>query len=539
MPAAWAGHEQWRVLETGFGAGMNFLATWRAWKEDPARPRLLHFASIEARPVSADELLHSAANFPELLELARQLARQWYGLLPGFHRMSFEDGHVLLTLCVGAAPEMLGQLAFEADSVSLDGAAFPAKSLARLCRRGTRIVVRSATEERLRSLATCGFSVDHARGCATWDPPWEPRRGPAAVRAKAGTCAVIGAGLAGASVAASLARRGWKVLVVEAAGGPASGASGLPAGLLAPHQSPDDNLLSRLSRAGVRATLCQAEAVLPPDAWGASGVLEHRSEDPRPPPHADDAGACWTRAAASPDGAPAWWHEKAAWIRPRALVRALLQHPAIECRAHTRVRRLVPAGAAWSLEAFDGAEIARVNLVVAAAAFDSLSFLPLALPLHPVRGQVSWSHDIPPGMPAFPLNGNGHFLPRVPIEGGDAWLCGSTYGRGDTQRDERAQDHMANLERLRTLLPSAALALEPQFTQRLVQAWTGVRCASSDRRPLVGPIAPGLWVSTAMGSRGLTFALLCGELVAARLHAEPLPLEKRLADAIGVERVLS
>jgi tRNA 5-methylaminomethyl-2-thiouridine biosynthesis bifunctional protein len=35
-----------------------------------------------------------------------------------------------------------------------------------------------------------------------------------------------------------------------------------------------------------------------------------------------------------------------------------------------------------------------------------------------------------------------------------------------------------------------------------------------------------------MGSRGLTFAALCGELLAARLHGEPLPLEQRQADAL-------
>ena len=39
-----------------------------------------------------------------------------------------------------------------------------------------------------------------------------------------------------------------------------------------------------------------------------------------------------------------------------------------------------------------------------------------------------------------------------------------------------------------------------------------------------------------MGSRGLTFAALCGELLAARLHGEPLPLERRLADALDTER---
>jgi tRNA 5-methylaminomethyl-2-thiouridine biosynthesis bifunctional protein len=40
-----------------------------------------------------------------------------------------------------------------------------------------------------------------------------------------------------------------------------------------------------------------------------------------------------------------------------------------------------------------------------------------------------------------------------------------------------------------------------------------------------------------MGSRGLTFAVLCAELLAARLHGEPLPLERRLATALDVSRL--
>ena len=60
LPAAWAGQPQWRVLETGFGFGLNFLVTWAAWKADPARPRLLHFVSVEAYPASADDLLRAA-----------------------------------------------------------------------------------------------------------------------------------------------------------------------------------------------------------------------------------------------------------------------------------------------------------------------------------------------------------------------------------------------------------------------------------------------------------------------------------------------
>jgi tRNA 5-methylaminomethyl-2-thiouridine biosynthesis bifunctional protein len=106
-------------------------------------------------------------------------------------------------------------------------------------------------------------------------------------------------------------------------------------------------------------------------------------------------------------------------------------------------------------------------------------------------------------------------------------------------RDERAEDHAANLARLEVLSPALAQALQPQFADGSVQAWTGVRCASADRRPLVGQLAPGLWIAAAMGSRGLSFGVLAGELLAARLHGEPLPIERKLADALDAARQLT
>jgi tRNA 5-methylaminomethyl-2-thiouridine biosynthesis bifunctional protein len=89
---------------------------------------------------------------------------------------------------------------------------------------------------------------------------------------------------------------------------------------------------------------------------------------------------------------------------------------------------------------------------------------------------------------------------------------------------------------VREVMPRAAQVMEGAFERREIQGWSGVRCASRDRRPLLGALAPGLWVSTAMGSRGLTFAALCAELMAARLHREPLPLEERLAQALDLSR---
>jgi tRNA 5-methylaminomethyl-2-thiouridine biosynthesis bifunctional protein len=182
--------------------------------------------------------------------------------------------------------------------------------------------------------------------------------------------------------------------------------------------------------------------------------------------------------------------------------------------------------------------MAEAALIVVAAAHESASLLDNRLQLNPVRGQVTWAPhgDDAALLPPFPVNGHGHFLPRVPLVDRDAWITGSTYGRGDADESLRRADDAANLERVRQVLPRAAQAAEAALQRRETRSWSGVRCASMDRRPLAGELEPGLWVSTAMGSRGLTFAALCGELIAARLHGEPLPLEARLAQALDARR---
>jgi tRNA 5-methylaminomethyl-2-thiouridine biosynthesis bifunctional protein len=568
LPAAWAHQPQWRILETGFGLGLNFLAAWRAWKDDPQRPRLLHFVSTEAWPVAAADLLRSAAAYRELVPLAQALAEQWYGLVAGVHRLVFEDGRVLLTLYVGDVKNGLRER-FNADSVFLDGfdpernAAMwdpqTLKAVSRHCRPGSRLATWTVAGDIRRRLAQCGFAVQKADGLApkrhclagVFAPAWQPKGLTPDPTGVPGHCVVVGSGLAGASAAASLARRGWRVTVLDAADAPAAGASSLPAGLLTAHFSVDDNLLSRLSRRGVRVTLQQARTFLRRGLdWDFTGVLEHRigelPGDVRGSgTSTPEAALAWSRSADAHQKAAAglepdtvaYWHELAGWIKPAALVNAWLAQPGVAWRGNARVERICRSDSAWRLCDGRGRELERGDLVIVAAAHESAALLEGKLELQPVRGQVSWGEQDPQQMfPPFPINGNGHFIPDVLIGKSKAWLCGSTYGRGETELAPRRADHQENLTRLGSLLPAVEEQLASMFSAGVVKAWTGVRCASVDRRPYLGELEPGLWVSTAMGSRGMTFAALCAELLAARVHGEPLPLERRLADALDITR---
>nr|WP_315242523.1 tRNA (5-methylaminomethyl-2-thiouridine)(34)-methyltransferase MnmD [uncultured Albidiferax sp.] len=534
LPAAWSDQPQWRILETGFGLGLNFLVTWAGWRADPQRPHVLHFVSIEAWPASAEDLLRSLPTDPELQPLAVQLHAQWWGLTPGFHRLVFEDGQVVLTLCIGDAQAMLREMAFEADSVFLDGFSpqrnpdiwnlHTLKAVARRCRRGTRVATWTIARAVRDGLVQCGFAVQKTPGVppkrdnlqGQFNPAWEPRKAEATAPMLPSHCIVIGAGLAGAAVAASLARRGWKVTVLDAADAPAAGASGLPGGLLAPLVSQDDNLASRLSRCGVRSTLQQSQALLEINQdWQPSGVQEKQT-----------------------DGEPLW-HAHAGWIKPARLVQAWLAHPRITWQGGTQVDKLQATLEGWQVLGAQGQVLAQAPLVVVAAGITSRAITGTELPLQAIRGQVSIGPRGNEVLPPYPANGHGSFLPNLPTVQGPTWVMGASYERDNAVASITATDHQANWERLQVLLPEAATALQGQFEDGTVQAWAGIRCAAPDRLPMVGQIAPGLWASTAMGSRGLSFAHLCAELLAAQLHGEPWPVEKKAAAALDVRRYLS
>ena len=556
----WAGAAQWCVLDTHLGDGAYLHATWSAWLAAPLRLARLHYvACTEAAPT------------PDALP--PPLAGQAWGLLPGVHRLQSEDGQFQLTLCIGALQPLLRQQVALADHIHL-GACLDLhtlKALARCCRRGTTLALPALTADQGARLAQCGFRQTGPHQ-GMYDPAWTPRPAtpplPAVARPAGRRALVVGAGLAGAACAWQLAEHGWRVTVLDRAAHPATGASGLPAGVLASHVSPDDSLLSRLSRTGVRTTLQQLARLLPARKgldWDDGGVLEHGAEAPVRLAWHSDPGLNWSAPASAehktqahlPPEANACWHARGGWVRPPALIAALLAHEAITWRGSSEIAHLVHSPStqpAWQVFDARGTLLAEADLAVVCAGPATSTLLPRPWPLQALRGQIAWglrAHfpaDTP--WPAHPLNGHGNLVPQVPLEGGLAWVLGSTFERDKStlppSAAERIQALRTNAERLHGLCPPLGAALAPAFAQALegqgpIQTWAAVRCAAPDHLPLVGPVddgaAPGLWACAAMGARGLTLALLCAELLAARLHGEPLPLDAQLARALASERL--
>ena len=516
---AWHGASRWCHTQASFDE-LAFLRLWRDWANDAHRPTYLHVVAHTAQPLQADAVRNAAAAHPELHAFAQQLAAQCWGLLPGIHRLRFAlhanaDDRVLLTLCVGAHdawPEFAGVLGAHPKG-------------------------------------TCPMPVDtaglHER-----------------------TVTVIGAGIAGAGTARALAERGWQVTVLDAGAAPAAGASGLPVGVVAPHTSHDDSGVSRLSRAGLRLMVQTMQSLLVEGVdWGCTGVRERRLPGKTRRggvplswlhEHAQ-AAHDWTHPAPPPAPDDAYWHPRGAWLRPGQLVRALLAHPHIRWQGHAKVDALRCVHTAHTThthwQALQGSTVlAESARVVLAAGPGSAALIATATQdgsaprINPLRGQISWGlmADVPTGayLPATPVNGHGSFVHHITSPEGPAWYTGATYDRLHADARLLDADHVENLARLHALEPDTAEALGPLFatvgsTQPRVHAWAGVRCGVHDRLPMTGrvPNTPqGLYMNTAMGSRGLTLGLLCGELLAAQWQGEPLPIEARLAKFLDATR---
>lgn len=547
LPDAWAGRDAWTVLDTDFQDGQRFLGLWRAWQRDPRRPRLLHFVGIASAVPRVN--VPDCALDDKKRGLAWILADQLLDRGAGFHRILLNQAQVSLTLCIGDAQTMLSEHVFQADTLLCAAPAdkWAVQLLARRCKRGTRFWIdttpqhgTTVTPETQLSalLQATGFELESTTPplnalCGTFNPHWgiPTSRTPSHhVARSTGRCAVIGAGIAGASVAHALALRGWQVTVFDQETRPACGASGLPAGLAVPHVSIDNNPRSRLSRSGTRLLMQHADRLLVRGQdWEPSGVLEERA-----------------------DG-NALWHPQACWIKPAALVQAWLAQPGITFVGNTQIAALQRSDELWTLHDPQAQELGSYAMVVLANAMGCAALLkgPGSQPalqdtiaaLQAVHGTLSYGTyaEVLPGLPEYPVNGNGCFIPHVSDATGEQWFAGSTFEPDALVASDLKAQHVTNMERLRQLLPLDGFDLADTLDRGPVGQWSASRCVTHDRLPLVGPIetpsGPGLWLCVGMGARGLSFSALCAELLVARLGAEPLPVEFSLSRSLDANRV--
>ncbi|MFA5678468.1 MAG: bifunctional tRNA (5-methylaminomethyl-2-thiouridine)(34)-methyltransferase MnmD/FAD-dependent 5-carboxymethylaminomethyl-2-thiouridine(34) oxidoreductase MnmC [Pseudomonas sp.] len=588
------------IGETGFGTGLNFLCAWQLWDQLAPAGARLHFVSCEKFPLSSTDLQRALALWPELQPWACQLLARYTDLAAGWQHFSLAEGRVTLTLLIGDVLDTLPQQDGQIDAWFLDGFA-PAKNpdmwqpalyaqLARLSAPGATLATFTSVGEVRRGLQAAGFSMQKVKGygrkremlcgqldaapAADWTAPWYQR--PAANHNERNAL-IIGAGLAGCATALSLARRGWQVTLIERHAHAAAEASGNTQGILycklSPHQTP----LSRFVQASYAYGLRLLREVLPQGegSWSACGVLQLCTDDkerqrqlalaaqgyPEGFLQAVDTEQASFLAGVQVDR-PGLFFPGAGWVNPPSLCQAMLQHENIRLLTHCEALQLEQRGEHWHALDAQQQSLASAEVAIICCANDSLNFSQTSnLPLKPIRGQVTQ-------LPATPdseqlrtvLCAEGYISPARQGE----HHVGASFRFDRLDNQPSSEENLSNLQLLDKLSPQLAEALDPQDPASL-PARAALRCTSSDYLPLIGPVADaqafrsdyavlrkdaskqpttptrwhsGLYINTAHGSRGMVSCPLSGELIAAWLDNEPLPLPQDLVAAVHPNRFM-
>ncbi|MDR5755527.1 bifunctional tRNA (5-methylaminomethyl-2-thiouridine)(34)-methyltransferase MnmD/FAD-dependent 5-carboxymethylaminomethyl-2-thiouridine(34) oxidoreductase MnmC [Caballeronia sp. LZ035] len=582
LPARWRNRRVFTIVDLSFTPGEDFLAAWQRWLDDEARCERLHVVAV----ASLAALDHPPANTGSSLEA--ELLRAWPMRVPGLHRLEFAAGRVVLTLAVGERQEMLSKLWLRADALHVDvngahdsDARMLCKSLARLAGDDATVCITAPADTHATfegALAAAGFTC-HAsdandRVTGRFAPRWRVRRHepPRPDGDGARAAIVVGAGLAGCAMTSRLTARGFRVTLIDRHEQPARDASGNPAGVFHPIVWRDDSVAARLTRAGF---LCALQRWLSLEHAGhalhrsSAGLLQIADT----PEDADALAAAIARFAYPSEYVQAltrseasrmagvdvarggWFFPHGGAISPASLCAAQLAESAgrTVTRMNTEVARIAREDGLWRAFDASGDEIARAPAMILANARDAARLAGLhGQPTRIVRGQLSMlaSHDL--NALRVPVIGEGYAVPL----GAGSTLIGATYDIDDPDPQMRAEGHVENLERVAGMLPGLP------FTANTVHGGrVAFRCVTSDRMPMIGQLAdeaaarrdarrlsgawpldlprmPGLYGAFAFGSRGLIWAALAAELVAAQIEGEPWPIERDLAEAVDPARFL-
>lgn len=550
------------VGELGFGTGLNFLALQQLFLQHAPAGARLHFVTVEGWPLHRDDAAKALAAFPELAALAAPLIKAWPSPHKGAHRRVFVDGRVTLTVFHDESEAALANMDFDADAWFLDGFS-PAKNpdmwspalfseIARLSKRGAPAATFTVAGAVRRGLAEAGFAVAKRPGFgrkrerleAIFEGQATPagRPGFASPQSVSGPIAVIGGGVASASLVHAFAQRG-RELEVFAEGGWASGASGAPAGLLTPRLEAADRPHSRALLAAFDFAAWCLRGI---DQLAGDGVLRCAKDAPdRDRLHrlADllDDRFLWRDQQ---DHAPAGlWMGGAGQFDPAAVVHALAggREP-----VDARVISIDNRGGAGMLTFQDGTVRGPYAAVIVAGGYAAAELTPRLL--EPTAGHVA-VFEGRCGLNA-PVTWGGYAAPLKD----EGVLVGATHVK---HASPTAAD-VAEAE-LRRTGDAAPIRLDLGEVRML---WGGVRAASADRLPLCGP-SPGaefgaLWGERArraltpdrieagldgplvlggFGARGFVHAPLLAEHLASLLCGEPPALEQGGLQALHPARL--
>ena len=374
---------------------------------------------------------------------------------------------------------------------------------------------------------------------------------------------VIGAGIAGAAIAREITSRGHAVCVVESAGAPATGCSSHAYAIAHPHISRGSPKLLQLTRIAFELAYARwgnqwaHQGALQPMkdgiAFDEAQVAQQLTQLGLPPETAFPVTAEKAEKLSGVARAGVWLPTAGMLNLEKTTKQLLLPCEQLTQINHLRIEALLREGDRWLLiDASKKIAMSATKVIVAAglSTKEVLSSIQIKLPLKPVRGQLSffqikhessWAARLPSAI----ICGDGYCIPASQLNnGGLRWIVGSSFDEGEDDLRPKQESDRFNQAQAAGLLNYAEGDL-----QELVPdgQFVGIRCVAGDRLPIIGALLqrPGVFVATALGSRGILWSALAAKLIADQVLVGDFALLTRLgftsalAAALAPDRFLA
>ena len=595
LPERWQGRSDFVIAELGFGSGLNCLLTIREWLKHCAQceqKKTLHYVAIEKHPLSVAAIVELISRYPELKQLCDELLESYPPAVETSHRRSLFDGRVVLHFKFMDVRDALENDELNVDAWYLDGFS-PAKNpemwspelfanIARNSSAGATCSTYTAAGFVRRNLQAAGFTVNKVSGYGKKremlvavltgkepvtlrykDKPWFEL--PPKIPASSKNASIIGAGIAGLSLAHALVQRGWAVTIIDKHGDSVKEASSNPAPIVYPRLSVNNDVDTEF----FIAAYCYALHVFkslqlkaPKRFWFGDGLLQY-IEKKRITQIIDkfQFNEKFVSIVADSDGRKAGRvtvnYSSAGVVLPGILCDVLKNECGDKLKIiKAEITNIAHDGKQWQCLS-DSRLIKEAEVLVIAngVAINDLG-LSQKFPVEAIRGQVvalketQASHQI-----TKTLNAEVHITPAI----NSKHYLGASYIRNCANPDICLSDNSELLESLDRIYPDTFK--ESDYSD----AWVGFRTMAKDRVPIVGAVPDevffekeyadlrhgnttkayrsasyqkGLYISAAHGSRGFTSSFISAEILAAQLTGEPSPVNKKILDYLSASRFI-
>ncbi len=515
LPERWLETPYFVIGELGFGTGLNFLETLRLWGEtvNINSNRRLHYISIEKHPLDKDQLWQALKSWSGDLSLKMSLVKNWPGRVKGFHNLDF--GTVKLTLIHDEAIDALSQIKGHCDAWFLDGFS-PSKNpdmwspdimlqIARLSHSDTLIGTFTVARKVRDALEAAGFIVEKKQGFGRKRDRLEARYGGPNTRKTFPEIkpVIIGAGIAGASLAQSFLSRGIIPTVIDPGDGTA--ASGNPSAIIKPRLDLQDRPESRFFLSSYLYALKRYQDL----RCVIENTVIHKSQTEKDQNRYDKLlkQSVLPEDHFSREGSNDFVFPEAIIIDPK-----MARHESLE-GAH-RIQGEAMKVVDNKVYDTDHEVLSQGTHFIWACGFGIRALPQFSnLDLRYSRGQLSWMK----GALQMTTTYGGYGIPL-----GGYTLVGATHKRLDERSpfEPRAEDDQENFEKF-----EQAFGVRPLPAD--LPSRSSVRVTTTSTTPMIFKQG-NEWGLTGLGSRGFVFAPLLAEALVSQICGEVLPVSEKL-----------